>query len=280
VFCWIPLFSLRCEEERHPESSVHPWALLAPEDARRVWQVSAPARAAGVKAGLTVSQAVGLCPTISLREPDPVYYDAQFAKLFAALKAVSPVIEPAELGRVYVGTDGLERLVGGPEAQIDAIKAAVGRLPSFRLGWGRGKFVSWVAATRAKPGEAIIVRPGEEGSFLSVQPLAVLPLDPDTYRRLRQLGLRTLGDLTALPEEAVVSQFGRAGRRMWQLATGALTEPVECRASPEPIIVALRFFTPVADLGMLVQTLERLIERALQHPRRIGWRVRLVRVRA
>src|SRR2546430_5612408 len=27
----------------------------------------------------------------------------------------------------------------------------------------------------------------------AVQPLAVLPLDPDTHRRLRQLGLRTLG---------------------------------------------------------------------------------------
>jgi nucleotidyltransferase/DNA polymerase involved in DNA repair len=166
VCCWIPLFALRCEEERHPESSAHPWALLAPEDARRVWQVSAFARAAGVKAGLTVSQAVGLCPTISLREPDPVYYDAQFAKLLAALNAVSPVIEPAELGRVYVGTDGLERLLGGPEQQVEAIKAAVRRSgsqavseidesdrptarPPGRLGWGQGKFVAWVAATRA-----------------------------------------------------------------------------------------------------------------------------------
>src|SRR2546422_5315544 len=33
-------------------------------------------------------------------------------------------------------------------------------------------------------------RPGEEGKFLFFQPLAVLPLDPDTHRRLRQLGER------------------------------------------------------------------------------------------
>jgi nucleotidyltransferase/DNA polymerase involved in DNA repair len=300
VCCWIPLFALRCEEERRPGSSAHPWALVAPEDARHVWQVSALARAAGVKAGLTVSQAAGLCPTITLCEPDPVYYDAQFAKLLAALNAVSPVIEPAELGRVYVGMDGLEQLHGSPEEQIEMVQCVVrgawaltastenpvrtagNHAPrtTHRLGWGKGKFVSWVAATRARPGSAVIVPPGEEGRFLASQPLAVLSLDPDTYRRLRQLGLRTLGDLTALPQEAVVSQFGRAGRRMWRLAAGALTESIEGRASPEPIVVALTFFTPVADLRMLVQTLEQLIERALKHPRRSGWRVRLVRARA
>src|SRR5438034_7522024 len=31
---------------------------------------------------------------------------------------------------------------------------------------------------------------------------------------------------------------------------------------------------------MLAHALDRLIERALQHPRRIGWRVQVVRVRA
>src|SRR5256885_16474364 len=91
---------------------------------------------------------------------------------------------------------------------------------AFRIGWGIGKFVSWVAATRAKPGEAVIVPVGGEAKFLASQRLAVLPLDPDTHRRLLQLGVKTLGALVALPEEAVVSQFGRAGRRLWRLAAG------------------------------------------------------------
>ena len=126
----------------------------------------------------------------------------------------------------------------------------------------------------------MIVRPGDEQKFLAAQSLAVLPLDPDTHRRLRQLGLKTLADLTALPEEAVVAQFGRAGRRLWQLAAGVLTEPVVGREVPEPIVAALTFFSPVTDLEMLTQALAQLIERALKHPRRIGWRVRRVCVRA
>src|SRR6266705_1982011 len=242
VCVWIPLFALRCEEARRPELASQPSALLAPDASRRVvWQVSPLARHAGVRPGMTVSQAIGLCPALRLCEPDPVHYDERFALLLAALARVSPVVEPGELGLAYVGTDGLEGLYGRPERQVEfvirVLNAECGvrsaefdvrpsmphaalntphsafRTPYFRVGWGQGKFVAWVAATRAKPGCAIIVHAGEEGKFLAAQPVAVLPLDPDAHRRLRQLGLRTLGRLAALPEEAIVSQFGRAGRR-------------------------------------------------------------------
>ena len=113
--CWIPLFALRCEEARHPELAAQPCALLSLDDLRRVWQVSPLARQVGVKAGLTISQAIGLCPALRLCEPDPVYYDQQFGQLLTTLGTVSPVIEPAELGRVFVGMDGLEGLYGRPE---------------------------------------------------------------------------------------------------------------------------------------------------------------------
>lgn len=269
-----------------------PLALLSPDTGRRLWQVSPVARRVGVKPGMTVSQAIGLCPTLKLCEPDPVHYDEQFSRLVASLTAVSPVVEPAELGTAYIGTDGLEGLYGAPEKIVEAIKRGMRSAEggtemecspacsAFRVGWGRGKFVSWVAASRAKPGKAIIVRPGEEGRFLAAQPLAVLPLDPDTYRRLLQLGIRTLGALAALPEEAVVSQFGRAGRRMWRLAAGQISEPVVGRVVPEPIVAALTFYSPVGERELLARTLDTLLDRALKHPRRIGWRVHVVCVRA
>src|SRR5213596_957733 len=122
--CWIPLFALRCEAARRsePGSPPQPGALLSPEDPRRVWQVVPLARHAGVKPGMTVSQAIGLCPALKLCEPDPVHYDEQFEQLIAALAVVSPVVEPVELGRVFVGTDGLEGLYGGPEEIVEAIK--------------------------------------------------------------------------------------------------------------------------------------------------------------
>ena len=274
---WIPLFPLRCEEARHAELAACPTALLAPETTRRLWHVSSLARHAGVKPGMTVSQAIGLCATLRLCEPDPVHYDEQFARLLAALNEVSPVVEPGELGLAYVGTDGLEGIFGGPEKVVEAIRRTS---HDARVGWGLGKFTAWVAASRAKVGEAVIVPPGEAATFLAAQPIAVLPLDPDTHRRLRQLGLRTLGALAALPEEAVTAQFGRLGRRLWRLAAGRVMEPVVGSIAPEPIVAALTFFTPVGERELIERSLDQLIARALKHPRRIGWRVQAVRLRA
>lgn len=303
--CWIPLFALRCEEARRPDYAGGPAAVLSPDDTRRVWQVSPPARHVGVRPGMTVGQAIGLCPALRLCEPDPVHYDEQFASLVTALGEVSPVLEPVELGRVYVGMDGLEGIYGPPEQQVQEIQMRISecgmrngfarseqyatspdnsafRIPhsTFRLGWGLGKFVSWVAASRAKSGGAVIVAPGDERQFLSAQPLSVLPLDMDTHRRLRRLGLTTLGDLAALPEEAVTSQFGDTGRKLWRLAAGRVTEPVIGHPALEPIVASLTFFTPVAEHGFLVQALKQLLARALQDPRRTGWRVQVVRVLA
>src|SRR5437879_5551606 len=290
--CWISLFPLRCETARQPELASLPVALVGPDDTRRVWQVSPLARHAGGKPGMTVSQAIGLCPVLKLCEPDPVHYDAQFSCLLGDLGQVSPVIEPAELGRAFVGTDGLEGLYGSTEQIIEAIKRGTRNAErgtdgesslacsAFRVGWGKGKFVSWVAAMRAKPGAAVIVPVGGEATFLAAQPLAALPLDSDTYRRLRQLGVKTLGALAALPEEAVVSQFGRVGRRLWRLAAGRIAEPVMGRVAPEPIVAALTFFTAVGDRDLLAHALNKLVDRALADPRRSGWRVQVVRARA
>ncbi len=282
VCVWIPLFPLRCEEARHEGLAVVPTALLAPDATRRLWQVSSLARHTGVKPGMTVSQAIGLCSRLRLLEPDPVHYDEQFTQLLSALGEVSPVVEAAELGLSYVGVDGLQGIYGEPEKVIEAIRQAVrpSDRQTVRLGWGVGKFTAWVAASRAKPSEAIVVPAGQERNFLASQPIAVLPLDADTHRRLRQLGIRTLGALATLPHAAITAQFGTPGSRLWQLAAGCVSEPVEGRIAPEPIVAALSFFTPVGEQELLVHALDQLIARALKAPRRIGWRVHALRLRA
>lgn len=291
VCVWVPLFALCCEELRRSELVSCPAALLSTADPHRLWQVSRAARRAGVRPHMTVSQAVGLCSNIKLCEPDPVYYDEQFSQLIVSLGDVSPVIEPTELGRVFVGVDGLGQLYGPAERQVEVIRRAMGNgkrphRPQLnwervaRLGWGRGKFAAWVAATKAKPGEATVVADQDRTAFLATQPIGALPVDADTHRRLRQLGITTVGALAQLPEVAIVSQFGNEGRRLWLWAHGTFSDPVTGQETPEPIVAELEFPTPVIDRAALRHAIETLMEKALRHPRRTGWRVLQVRVRA
>ncbi len=277
--CWIPLFALRCEAARRPDLATGPVAVLAPDSTKRLWQVSAVARREGVRPGMTVSQAIGMCAALRLVEADQLHYDERFASLVAALMNVSPAVEPVELGRVFVGTDGLEGLYGTTPAIVAHI-AQVVNAAELRLGWGVGKFVAATAAARARPGEPFIVSQGEEKQFLAAQPISALPLDLDTHRRMRLLGIRTLGRLASLPEDAVASQFGAAGRRLWRLAAGRVVEPVQGRQAPEPIRAALSFYSPLADRTMIARALGQLVDRALKHPRRTGWRVQALRANA
>src|SRR5258706_15365668 len=88
---WIPLFPLRCEEARQGGLANYPTALLAPDTTRKLWQVSSLARPPGGKPGVTLSQAIGLCPTPRVIQPDPLHYDERFSGLLSSLHHVSPV---------------------------------------------------------------------------------------------------------------------------------------------------------------------------------------------
>ena len=74
---WLPTFELRLELVRSPELDRTSVALLSREEGARrtVWQVSERAFQAGVRPGQLVSQAVSLCPSLTLLEPDPAHYD-------------------------------------------------------------------------------------------------------------------------------------------------------------------------------------------------------------
>ncbi|MED5199594.1 MAG: hypothetical protein VYB51_07270, partial [Gemmatimonadota bacterium] len=88
---WLPTFELRLELVRTPELDSTSVALLSPgENTRRtIWQVSERASIAGVRPGQLISQAIALCPSLTLLEPDPAHYDATQEELLETLSGLS-----------------------------------------------------------------------------------------------------------------------------------------------------------------------------------------------
>lgn len=284
---WIPDFALmvECARRRPVGRSI---ALLSPSDSRRVWQVSYEARARGVRSGMTLGQAIGLVADLVVYEPDPAAYTEQFGRLHTALHDVSPVVEAGggeHTGRFFVGMDGLEPLYGGAEAQLAQIErvcrratpelAAVARI---HLGWGRGKFVAWVAAATGRPHAPVVIGLEDTMPFLSRQPVHVLPVPRTVIERLERLGLTTLGEIAALPEPALASQFGRQGKRLWRYAAGRALRPVRAELPEDPVTVALDLAAPTNERDFLYRALDRLVLHALGHGKRGGRSVRAVRL--
>ena len=283
---WLPTFELRLELVRSPALDSTSVALLSTEGGTRrtVWQLSERAADAGVHAGQLVSQAVSLCPSLTLLEPDPAHYDAAQDALLEVLAELTPVVEPAGHGRIFLGMDGLGRLYGSPEHQVKRVLRTLFRvLPAplvaaTRAGFAPGKFGAWVAAAGARPGEPVIVSEEALRPFLAGQPVSALPVDGTILDRLDRLGVRTLGELIRFPTPALVGQFGEKGARARAWATGERIDPVRPWHQPQPVRVTLGFPVPVGQVETLHGALDRLLERALARPERRGRSVAATRV--
>jgi nucleotidyltransferase/DNA polymerase involved in DNA repair len=235
---------------------------------------------------MRVSQAVGLCPSLNVIEPDPAFYESNQESLLYELQTWSPVVEPAGRGRFFIGTDGLERLYGPPGDQVAGLLRHLARgFPSqvtadLRVGCAPGKFGAWVAVNRAKPRNPVMVPEERLVPFLADRPVSVLPVNPRMVRRLEQLGVVRLGQLTRLPEPALIAQFGADGRRALAWATGRRIDPVHPRRRVRPVCVSLDFPAPVGQLEMLHAAVDHLLERGLARPARRGRSIRGIRLGA
>src|SRR4029453_4915937 len=97
-----------------------------------------------------------------------------------------------------------------------------------QVGIADGTFAAALAARHQA-----IVPPGGSRAFLAPLPVATLDR-PDLADLLVRLGLRTLGDLAALPGADLATRFGAEGARAVRLASGLDGDPKAARPPPPP----------------------------------------------
>lgn len=198
------------------------------------------ARAVGVRVGLRRREAQGRCPELELIPEDPARDARRFDPVVAALGAFTPQVEIVEPGVATLATRGPSRYFGGDDALADRVHRAVAETigdpdrSTVRVGVADGPLIAHLAARVATCRTPKIVPPGTAPSFVAPLPLRALDglvAAPDILATWTQLGLRTLGDVAALPAAAVLGRFGTDGVRLHQLAGGV--DPTT--SSPTPI---------------------------------------------
>ncbi len=260
----IPRFALSCELAERPELRGLPVALGGGDAGPRVVDVSPEAFRYGIDPGVSLREAIGLCPALVVVEPRPAAYERAFEAIVRALQGASPVVERERIGVAYADLTGLERLYG--EGLAEALLRCAPADMEPRAGIAPGKFPALAAAGAAEPGRAVVVDAAAVGDFLASRPIDLLPFDPATLRRLRLLGITTLGALTALPRQAVQARLGATGALAWELARGHDDRPV----LPEPCVEraqeTIEFAPPLTSRGAIITALEPMLARALRQP--------------
>jgi DNA polymerase-4 len=196
-----------------------------------VLAASYEAKAYGIRTAMGGIQARILCPRAVVVEPRmSVYADASKA-VFEVFRDTTPLVEGLSIDEAFLDVGGLRRISGTPlDIAIRLRRTVLARvgLP-ITVGVARTKFLAKVASRVAKPDGLLVVPPDRELEFLHPLPVERLwGVGQVTAEKLRNQGVKTVGQVAELAETALVSILGRAaGRHLHALAHNRDPRPVQ-----------------------------------------------------
>lgn len=263
----IPHFALRMSLLDQPELDGLPLVLTSPPNSRTVVNDCTPeASRQGVRAGMLLREVTALCPDAIFIEPNPVREANVFDEILRSLETFSPAIETGPPGCCYVDLGGLQRHDASPEAGAVRLLRLIPSVLRPRAGIAPGKFAALCAARKAHPGNALLISSDVVQLFLADLPVAWLPVDPKTITRMERLGLRTMGEVAALPSPAMQARFGKEGRRAWELSSGQDDLTITPLQRPECVIEAITLPAPSTSRELLLLGIKQLVLRAFGRP--------------
>jgi len=198
------------------------------------------ARAYGVHSAMPSVRARQLCPEAVFLPGRHSRYAEVSAQLHAILADVTPMVEPIGLDEAFMDVAGALRLLGPPATIAAGLRGRVRDELNLgcAVGIGRSKMIAKLASRAAKPratrtglepGPGVyLVEPAEELTFLHAHAVEALwGVGPATAKRLHELGVVTVGDLSLLPLDTLVRRLGKAsGAHLAALARGEDPDPV------------------------------------------------------
>ena len=227
----IPAFAIALARVDDPSLRQRPVAVAPSHSERALLQcVSGEARREGLFEGMPASHARRLCPTLKVLPPDPQRLIKGARSLLELAGSYSPLIEPTSQGNLFLDLTGCRRLLGPARdaaARMEREISARLRLQGT-VGVAGSKLVSAIAADYLDtPGVCDVLRGAERG-FLGPLPVASLPgigRQRETTL-LRDLNLRTIGELSRLPTSRLRLVFGPFAPLLSQRAQGIDPSPV------------------------------------------------------
>lgn len=179
--------------------------------------------------------------------------------LVSLARAFTPRVQAFGATPVLMDLLGLGRVFESPEALGLAIaREAAERTLEAHVAIAASRVAALLMA-RARPG-LTVVPPGQEAGALAPLPLGCLDLDEERAALLRRWGLRTLGELAALPSAGLQQRLGALGPRLLRLARGEDESPLVPTPPPQRFEISLDLEWPVDGLEPLSFLLTRLLQ--------------------
>jgi DNA polymerase-4 len=220
-----------------------------------------------------MAQALRACPQAVVLPVRMERYQEMSARIMALLEHYTPLLEQVSVDEAYLDfthwlTPGITAEMVAREMQRE-IFAATGLTCS--LGVAANKPIAKMASDLQKPNGVTVVPPGTEAAFLASLPIGRLRgVGAVTERKLREMGINTIGELASLPSAIFTRVFGKHGHDLHQLAQGIDDSPVVPERQAKSIGRETTFATDLSNRGVLEETLLALCDDVAASLRRHG----------
>ena len=268
---------------RRPELKGRPVVIGGRGDPTRRGVVSTAtyeARKFGIRSAMPLRTAHKLCPEAVFLPVDFAEYERYSALFKAEMRKVSPVMQNRGIDEAYL--DVTE--VPGTSEEIargikQSIHAATGLTCS--IGIAPNKLLAKMASELDKPDGLTILGEGDlEARIWPLDVRRVPGIGPKTEARLAATGIRTIGDLAAVPVERLVETFGRSyGAFLHEAAHGIDDDPVYTHLEPRSRSRETTFQEDVGDWQAIARTLARLARDVAEDLQSEGYRGRAIGIK-
>lgn len=265
-------FAAQAVVRAHPELRHRPLAILTgTPPLEQVFGMNQRARDKGMEAGMSRVQAESFADITIVRRRREQEEHA-FTELIGCAEQFSPRVEAIDLPKelstgatLLLDISNSERLFGSARQIAETLLREI-----QTLGYEAGVAVSsnaYAAVLTAGGCDGItIIASGEEAEALAPLPLTVLALDPAQAQILAAWGVRTVGQLAALPLKPLIARMGQDGHRLHQMARGAYDHFLvpEQEPSDAELMERVELETPVELLEPLLFLMSRALEQLTQ----------------
>jgi len=202
------------------------------------------ARAFGVKTGMSIAQALKLCPDLRVLIPNYLLYHEISHKLYLFLQQEIPLVEQYSIDEFFGDVRGWiddDEVLSFANELKSKIKKEFD-LP-ISIGISEGKWIAKLATNYAKPDGICLIPKGEIYHFIKDIKVEQFPGIAKGYKkRLDRYFIKTLGE--ALQRKELFYSWGKSGRVLYHRIKGDEREGISIKQSRKSVGVS-RTFDPI-----------------------------------
>ena len=199
---------------------------------------STHAKKFGIVTGEPIAMALRKCPVLVCVPPDFPLYSQNSRAMFEILSDYSDRVEQFSIDEGFLEYTGMERLLGPPLETAERIRQRIRAELGFtvNIGVSCNKILAKMAGELEKPDKLITLFPEEMEEKLWPLPVEELfMVGRRTSPRLREMGIRTIGDLAKYPLPLLEKEFKSYGRMLHAYANGIDDSPVVPESEAEEL---------------------------------------------